>query len=412
MGLSTGLLRPPYSRGWRGPKRFPPFPIVDWTFTLRVGVSRRKSDGPDTLGRLPGESAGPPSAASGSRGRRHRDALASATFWNSLSPVEKRAINSVAYKRTFAAGATLMQEGEQADHVIVILRGWTKICVQETEGERIIAERGPGQLVGERAALHVSLRSATVIALEMVQALVMKTEDFAAFITAHPTVLDVVEGEVYNRLVGRQGVVGFDRPLALSGENCTVVLTDVAGFAARNRTDEDRRIVRQAIFDMTRTALGTMWDECVWEDRGDGLLMVIPPHIATTRVMEYLLNGLPLQLKRHNHISSDSVRIQLRVAVDVGPVVSDPMGMSGEAIILVARLQDTTKLKQAMGKSGANLGVIVSNFVYESAIRHGGGLIDPSAYGQVPVNVKETQITAWMQLIDPAPPHVSMRLRS
>jgi CRP-like cAMP-binding protein len=66
--------------------------------------------------------------------------------------------------------------------------------------EGVLAERGPGQLVGERGALQVSVRSASVIALETVQALVVRTADFAAFISAHPAVLDAVERQLYDRL--------------------------------------------------------------------------------------------------------------------------------------------------------------------------------------------------------------------
>jgi class 3 adenylate cyclase len=124
------------------------------------------------------------------------------------------------------------------------------------------------------------------------------------------------------------------------------------------------------------------------------------------RVIESLLSVLPQELRRHNRLYSDSVQIQLRVAVDVGPVVTDKMGMSGEAIILASRLQDAPNLKQAIGKSRASLGVIVSNFVYDTAIRHGGGSIDPGSYSPVRVNVKETRTAAWMQLIDPTRPGV------
>ena len=91
-------------------------------------------------------------------------------FWQALNPVERDAFRLFALPRTFAAGATLIQEGDQADHVIVILSGRTKICVEESAGERILAVRGPGQLVGERAALQISIRSASVIAIETVQA--------------------------------------------------------------------------------------------------------------------------------------------------------------------------------------------------------------------------------------------------
>jgi hypothetical protein len=64
--------------------------------------------------------------------------------------------------------------------------GWVEICVDENGSERVVAVRGLGQLVGERAALKVSVRSATVIPLEMVWALVVQTKDFAALITCLP----------------------------------------------------------------------------------------------------------------------------------------------------------------------------------------------------------------------------------
>ena len=102
--------------------------------------------------------------------------------------------------RTFAAGARLMREGETANHVVVILRGQTEVRVNAHGTERVLARRGPGQLLGERAALQVNVRSATVVALDTVEALVMQTADFAAFLSAHPAVLDIVENQVYFRL--------------------------------------------------------------------------------------------------------------------------------------------------------------------------------------------------------------------
>ena len=116
---------------------------------------------------------------------------AAVSFWESLYPTEREALRSMASWRTFAAGASLMEEGERADYVMVILGGRVKICVDENGSERVLAVRGLGQIVGERGALKVSVRSATVIALDMIWALVVQTKDFAAFISAHPRVLDV-----------------------------------------------------------------------------------------------------------------------------------------------------------------------------------------------------------------------------
>ncbi len=115
-----------------------------------------------------------------------------------------------------------------------------------------------------------------------------------------------------------------------------------------------------------------------------------------------LRRDLPSELRVHNRTYGEPVRIRLRVAVNVGPVMSDTIGMSGQAIISAARLLDVPVLKQAMASSGASLGIIASDFVYETAIKHAEGWADPDKYKAVQANVKESSIPAWMQIIDPA----------
>jgi class 3 adenylate cyclase len=197
------------------------------------------------------------------------------------------------------------------------------------------------------------------------------------------------------RLVFRPRLASSRAPLI--GENCTVLLSDVVGFGARYRNDAARRIVREALFGMTDTALQHI-PGVRSEDRGDGLLTVIPPIVPTARVMNEVLEELPAALERHNSSRPESARFQLRLAVSVGPVVSDAMGVSGEAIIIAARLVEAPCLKEALVTSKANLGIIVSPFVYEAVIRHIGNLRDITSYSQVMVEVKESATTAWMKL--------------
>jgi cyclic nucleotide-binding protein len=353
-------------------------------------------------------------------------------FWNSLSWEEQQAFRTMADKRVFAAGARLMEEGEQANHVAVILDGLTEIRVLKNGHERVVARRGPGQLIGERAALRISVRSATVVAIQPVDALVMHTDRFVAFISDHPGVLDIVENQIFTRMKEEPAGCENDQPRGalatsadnwsvpdrsghhsfpesprphrrvLNGENCTVLLTDVVSFGADERNDEDREIIRQATSDMTRLALDPAWDVCRCEGRGDGHLVVAPPSIPTAQVMEWLLTVLPRELKRHNRIYSKYVRIQLRVALDVGPIVEDAEGVSGKSIIQAARMIDAPAFKQAIADADANLGIIASPFVYDTAIKPGRGSLDPTTYTEVPVLVKEARTSGWMQLIGPA----------
>jgi len=347
----------------------------------------------------------------------------SVSFWDALDPTEREALRSVASWRTFAAGATIMEEGERADQVIVILGGRVKVCVYENGLERVLAIRGIGQLVGERAAMEVSIRSATVIALEMIWALVVQTKDFAAFVSAHRRVLHLVQAQRYERrteplaarnqdpgdrsaqvagrtMTGRAGgnhAAGHS-PQPLNGENCTVFLTDVMGFGSRMRTDSDRLLIREVLFMMTQAAMQEIVGART-EDRGDGFLTVVPPNVPTARVLGQLLSELPSALGLHNNTERESARFKLRLAVNVGPVVSD-MGVSGEAIIVVARLIEAPRFKQAITNSTAGLGLIASPFVYETVIRHGTDPRDVASYSQVAVKVKESDTAAWMRLFD------------
>jgi hypothetical protein len=356
--------------------------------------------------------------------REARPQSSAAGFWDVLEPTEREALRSVASCRTFAAGARIMEEGERADHVMVILGGQVEIRVDENGSERVVAFRGLGQLVGERAALKVSVRSATVVALEMVWALVVQTKDFAAFISAHPRVLDIVQDQKYQRRAA--GAPGYEyddnpgdfssgsvngttatsqagdsysrkRPRPLNGENCTVFLTDVVDFGARTRTDNDRLLIREALFKMTQKAMQG-FPEAQSEDRGDGFLTVVPPNASTTRVLDQLLKELPAAIELHNSTQGESARFKLRLAMNVGPVVSHMDGVSGEAIIVAARLVEAPDFKEALAGSTAGLGVIASPFVYETVVRHGSDPREVASYSQVSVEVKETETTAWMKL--------------
>jgi class 3 adenylate cyclase len=336
------------------------------------------------------------------------------TFWEALDPAEREALATVAVSQTFTAGQTLMREGDQADHVMVIIEGRTEICVDENGWERTLAERGPGELVGERGGLQVRIRSASVIALEPVRVLTVRTGDFQAFVNAHPKVFDIVERQLYDRLTepaavpsGHRLVVGGAIPsvLPLNGENCTILYSDVVGFSSLDRNDADRLVIRKALLDMTRLTLQTIpgaWSQ----DRGDGLLTVVPPGVPTGDVIALLHRELPPALDRHNRTDRESTRFQLRIAINVGPVTSDAMGVNGEAIIIAARMLDAPIFKKAIATNAADLGVIASRFVYDTAIRHTLNPLDLAGYSQVLVEVKGLTIPAWMRLFTTPVPFV------
>jgi hypothetical protein len=185
------------------------------------------------------------------------------------------------------------------------------------------------------------------------------------------------------------------------GQNCSVILTDVVSFSAPSRTDEDRWVIRQVMYRVLKQSCksaGIPWDECHHEDRGDGVLVVVPPTVPTWRILHPFVARLAEGLSQHNQRAGDGRRFQLRVALDVGPVESDAEGVMGLTIIQTARLVEAPTLKQRLRDSQGSLGFIASDFVYDKFVKHRPGEVDPAKYQKIRSGVKESRFTAWIYL--------------
>ena len=83
------------------------------------------------------------------------------------------------------------------------------------------------------------------------------------------------------------------------------------------------------------------------------------------------------------------------------------MGVSGEAIIIAARLVEAPSFKEAMARTRANVGIIASPFVYHAVIKHSPNLIDAAGYSQVQASLKGFATPAWIKLFT-TPPSLSL----
>jgi hypothetical protein len=180
------------------------------------------------------------------------------------------------------------------------------------------------------------------------------------------------------------------------------MLTDITGFSAQLRSDEDRLTLRRIMYDMLQRAFeaaGLPWRDLHKEDRGDGTLIVIPPDTPATAVAAQALGHLAAALRQHNQSASNALRMQLRVALHAGPVIRDAQGVIGNAINQTARLVQARTLRKRLNETQADLGVIVSAFIYDNVIRqHDGQPIAAADYRKIRFRVKESALTAWMYL--------------
>lgn len=92
-------------------------------------------------------------------------------------------------------------EGEGSDHIAIILSGVVKITASTSNGrEALLGLRGAGEIVGELAALYGSPRSATVRALDRVEARLVAASVFRQRLRDDPDVLFAVLEAVIGRL--------------------------------------------------------------------------------------------------------------------------------------------------------------------------------------------------------------------
>jgi CRP/FNR family transcriptional regulator, cyclic AMP receptor protein len=91
--------------------------------------------------------------------------------------------------RRFRPNTPIFSEGLDLDRVMLLVSGRVKVSSIGVDGqEYVLALRGPGDLIGELSALDGEPRSATVTALEPVEALVMSPQVFRDFLVRHPAV--------------------------------------------------------------------------------------------------------------------------------------------------------------------------------------------------------------------------------
>jgi CRP-like cAMP-binding protein len=103
--------------------------------------------------------------------------------------------------RRFPRGATLVGEGEVPRRVVVLLRGRVKVSHFAADGrEVVLSVRGPGDLIGEMAAIDGRPCSATVTTFEPVEALVLDAAEFTAYLDEHPRVTRVLLSSTLQKL--------------------------------------------------------------------------------------------------------------------------------------------------------------------------------------------------------------------
>ncbi|WP_107091097.1 Crp/Fnr family transcriptional regulator [Streptomyces sp. NRRL WC-3618] len=110
-------------------------------------------------------------------------------FLARLEQEDRTTLLSLGRELNFATRVALIHQSEPSSHVLFLVQGWTKVTASAANGyEALLSLRGPGDIVGESAALTGRPRSATVTALEAVRAVAVEHERFKDFLGRSPAV--------------------------------------------------------------------------------------------------------------------------------------------------------------------------------------------------------------------------------
>lgn len=121
-------------------------------------------------------------------------------FLDALTVEERAWLEERGVRRAFAQGHELFHEKQGSDRVMLLLSGRVKIASESDGGrERVLAFRGPGEALGELSAIDGRSTSASVTAIEPIEALVLPAATFRSFLEHNPRVMFFL----MQRLIGR-----------------------------------------------------------------------------------------------------------------------------------------------------------------------------------------------------------------
>jgi CRP/FNR family transcriptional regulator, cyclic AMP receptor protein len=302
-------------------------------------------------------------------------------FWGQLGAAEHEALIAVARRRIFPADSVLCTEGEPTTHVFVLLSGWVK-CVTVTQDGRGILEalRGEGDVIGEIAGQVTGYRTATVQAAGAVDALIAGTTQFGDFLEVHPAA-----ARAYRRYLAERHRAANElqraHALQSGAQRLACLLLDLDELRARAEGG-----AASAPPSLSQEELASL----IGGSRST----------VTRALHDWRSRGIIGTSSRQNEIL-DRARLH-RIAGRAKPTPLSPYG--NPVIAPDARLVDAPAVKEAMKKTGCGLGIVVSEFVYETAVGQGGISVEADEYRRIDVINKEFSSPAWLRLVGVSPP--------
>jgi HEAT repeat protein len=117
-----------------------------------------------------------------------------------LSPEDLKQVAEIAREQWYPGGTTICREGDEGNIMFVIVSGRVHVIHSTNGQDQVLAQRGPGDFVGEGAIIESAPRSATLVAQDEVRMLAIEGEAFKRILRERPEVSLAVMRSLSRRL--------------------------------------------------------------------------------------------------------------------------------------------------------------------------------------------------------------------
>lgn len=115
--------------------------------------------------------------------------LTNIPLFSGLSEQELEQISQHTITRTYPKNTVIINEGDPAESLYIIIKGKVKIFLNDEAGKEVIVNcQGAGEYFGELALIDESQRSASVMTMEISTFSVISKHSFHDLLAAHPNI--------------------------------------------------------------------------------------------------------------------------------------------------------------------------------------------------------------------------------
>ena len=133
--------------------------------------------------------------------------LSEVPLLSGLDAKTRRRLAEQGKPRSYPAGEYIIRQGDPASALYIMLSGRVRV-EQETQGSvETLTDLVPYSFFGEVALIENTLRTASVLAVEDTDCLLISSWEFTALVKEYPDVSDVVLRELIRRLHRREHLV-------------------------------------------------------------------------------------------------------------------------------------------------------------------------------------------------------------